>query len=229
MQYFSPLTPWLERKRTLPAFAYLEEGQPEFNLGGFLGMDVCYPLHEVNMHIPRSLETTWNMVREYVNEALVITQNNTGNWLDREEVEMIKKELGEPPNHCYPIYIVTVGTFPNEKIVYIGKTSSNLSRFAGGHRVALKLHDPIYNNLPKRVYFCSVSFLVGKEYLPIEWISPIEEAKTILDSVESQLISSFQPELNRSKTKRNYSKHPIMLQLQNFTGSRFLHDEMVND
>ncbi|NEZ45447.1 hypothetical protein [Paenibacillus alvei] len=227
MKYYSPLTPWLERTSTLPDFAFLELGQPNFELGGFLGIDVCYPLHDVNEHKARSLETAWKKLREYVNDALDITQNNTGNWLDREEVEMIKEELGEPPFHCYPIYLITVGTFPDEKVVYVGKTSSNVSRFVGGHRAALKLHDPLYANLPKMVYFCSVVFIADGEYLPIEWISPIKDALAILDSVESHLISSLKPVLNTSKTKRNYSNHSISLHIQNFTESRYLNDVMV--
>ncbi|WKL03192.1 hypothetical protein Q0F98_05840 [Paenibacillus amylolyticus] len=227
MKYYSPLTPWLERQRTLPAFAFLEQGEPDFELGGFLGMDYCYSLHEVNKHNAKSLKTTWKLVREYVNEALIISQNESGNWLDREEVAMIKEELGDPPTHCYPIYLITVGKYPNEKIVYIGKTSSDVSRFIGGHKVALKLHDPLYNNLQKRVYFCSVVFIADGDYLPIEWISPIENAVSILDSVESHLISSLKPELNSSKTKRNYSKYSISLHIQNFTDSKVLNDVIV--
>lgn len=185
----------------------MEQGEPDFELGGFVGMDVCYPLHQVNAHKARSLKTAWKNVREYVSEALIISQNNSGNWLDREEMSWIKELLGEPPIHCYPIYLITVGTFPNERLVYVGKTSSDVSRFKGGHNIAIKLHDPVYNNLQKRVYFCIVVFLAEGNYLPIEWISPIENAVSILDSVELQLISSLKPELNSSKTKRNYSNH----------------------
>ncbi|MGG0754921.1 hypothetical protein [Brevibacillus laterosporus] len=227
MRYLSPLIPWLNRENSLPDFSFLEFGTPEFNTGGFLALDVCYPIHEVTKHPSKSLGQTWIEVREYIRSALEIIDSDSPGWLDSEEVEMIKEELPNPPVRSYPIYIVTVGEKTEERIVYIGKTSSNANRFLGGHSVALKLHHPDYNNLRKRVYFCCVVFLMNKEYLPLEWVSPIETAESILDSVESQLIYTFKPELNTQKKGRNYSKHPINLHIQNFTDSKLLNDKFI--
>ena len=53
-----------------------------------------------------------------------ISQNNEGNWLDREEVQWIKDSLGDPPLPCCPIYFITIADKCKEKIAYIGKTSS---------------------------------------------------------------------------------------------------------
>jgi hypothetical protein len=67
-----------------------------------------------------------------------------------------------------------------------------------------------------------------KQYLPLEWIYPMEEAIHILDSVESALIYRFLPELNIMKKKKNYAEFDSQLHIQNFSGeTRFLHDTFI--
>jgi hypothetical protein len=229
MTYFSPLIPWVNRKSTLPSFSYFEKIPPNLELGGFLALDVVYPLHEVLDHPSKSLKQSWLGSKQYVDDALELLDLDSPSWLDRDEVEILKENLGEPPNHCYPIYIVTIGSGKEERIVYIGKTSSNRNRFAGGHEVALKLHRPEFNHLNKNVYFCCVVFLSSdKKYLPLEWIHPYKSAESLLDSVESQLIFQFKPELNVAKITRNLSKHPVNLQFENFANNdRFLHGYLM--
>lgn len=229
--YYSHLQQWIDRKLVLPPFIKLDKLDAFFEYGGFLGLEKVYNLHEVMNHESNSIKKSWKLFKEYVESALEISDYNNESYslLDRYESELIVNELGQPPEACYPIYIITVGSNEKEKVVYIGKTSSDKNRFSGGHRVALKLHDPKYINVEKKVYFCLVLFLTKKkEYLPLEWIHPLEMAEMILDSVESELISCFKPELNVMKMKRNYSKHPVSLHIQNNTNtSRFLNDVFV--
>ncbi|MBY7101167.1 hypothetical protein [Bacillus sp. 6YEL31] len=239
MRKFSPLKYWLERKKEIPSFPFFNTVRPNFEYGFFLGLDICVPLHEV-MNIPaQDLETSWHKTKEYVENALdiliyeyreeVSPLEDEFIDVDNDQIYYIKEELGEYPTHCYPIYLVTVGTGSDERLVYVGKTSSKKHRFLGGHKVALKLLNPKYDGLEKNIYFgCLVFIDEAKEYVPLEWIHPLEEAVNILKSVESGLIYYFSPELNTASVKRNYSKIPISLHIQNFSGeSKFLHDEIL--
>lgn len=125
---------------------------------------------------------------------------------------------GQPPLAAYPIYLITVGDAEKERVVYIGKTSSNSSRFSSGHSAISKLHHPKYDGLSKRLYLCCVVFLsktLGS--IPIEWVKPLGFAESLLNSFEANLIYWEQPELN----KQHKSKEPIFeygqVHVQNLT------------
>ncbi|NLO41999.1 MAG: hypothetical protein GX109_03080 [Bacteroidales bacterium] len=76
-------------------------------------------------------------------------------------------ELGEPPECCYNVYFITTYYDKGERLVYIGKTDSQKSRFVNGHLAALKLHNPKYNMFNKRIYFGTIIFLSkDKKYIP---------------------------------------------------------------
>lgn len=229
MKTFSNLTPWLNRTRSLPPFSYFENIRPDFELGGFLGIDKCLPLHAVKKEQLISLEESWNKTKKYVDQALEIIKSDAGGWLDSEEVEMIKSELGEPPEVCYPIYLITIKKRLEERVVYVGKTSSKSHRFKGGHNVALKLHDPKYHGFKKTIYFGCIMLLEGQEYLPLDWVHPLQMAEEILNSIEARLIYHLKPELNIIGVKNNLSRLPLsVLHIQNFSRcSNYLNDTFI--
>lgn len=225
--YFSPLFLWLKGKEGIETFLNNKDIEINFKEGSFLSLDKHFYLHEVEKASPQSLSTSWDKTNNYIKEALKFTKNK--NILNKEEIKKITAELGEPPVHCYPIYIVTIEDDSEEKVVYIGKTSANKNRFLGGHKVALKLHNPKYNGKIKNVYFACVMFLTeNKNYLPLEWISPKEKALELLDSIESYLIFNIKPELNIQKIKKNYSKYDFYFHIQNSSNySNFYNDKFI--
>jgi hypothetical protein len=141
---------------------------------------------------------------------------------------MIREELGDPPATCCPIYMITVRDKVSESLVYVGKTSASRSRFAGGHAAITKLHAPQYHDKIKSIYLARVMLLAGDDYLPLEWVHPLNLALRILDSVEAELIFSMKPELNTQKNNRCYVTQSFQIHIQNFTpDSEFLHDRFV--
>ena len=229
MARFSPLKPWIERRDPLRSFVHIDTKKPNQEYGGFLGLDVSLPFHEIDSLEAQSMESSWRKTYQYVRRCLKIIGADEPLWLDREEVDMILTKLGDPPPACYPIYMVTVGTGSNEKVVYIGKTSAKTARFTSGHQVATKLHDSKYDGLSKQLYQGCVMWLAdGKDYLPLEWIHPLSSADEILRSVEAQLIYELQTELNTHHRKTYNVTFPIVLHIQNFSGtSDYLHDYFV--
>src|SRR5699024_10868397 len=134
----------------------LEDINSEY--GCFIGLDVCYPLYKVLEMEAQSLEVTWNEIHDYVANAFRIITDDYGEDLGIEEVEKLRDvdreiiheieyQLKRPPTACYPIYFISVGNGKDERLVYIGKTSSKNHRFSGGHSAALKLHAPEYEGL----------------------------------------------------------------------------------
>jgi hypothetical protein len=112
---------------------------------------------------------------------------------------MIREVVGEPPIAACPIYFLTARRASADNVMYIGKTSSRGGRFKSGHRAIGELHNPEFDGQEKRIYMASVCLLSGDDYLPLEWMQPLEEAEVILDHVEWQLIHHFQPPLNKQK------------------------------
>ncbi|WP_025683989.1 hypothetical protein [Paenibacillus maysiensis] len=208
--------------------------------GCFIGLDVCLPLYEVLKMDAQSLEVTWNRVNTYVTNAFGIITDEYGEELeiegagklrdvDREIIHEIKYQLKTPPAACYPIYFISVGDDQDEEIVYIGKTSSKTHRFLSGHSTALKLHAPVYEGLSKHIYFGTVVFLDdGKNYMPLEFIQPIEDAKSLLSSLEAGLIYELKPELNTTYRNKNYARFDMLVNIENHSSrSNFLKNEQV--
>lgn len=220
LKSYSLIQSALERRRPLPSYRHLKKAKLDLEYGGFLSLVVKYQLHEAINIKEQSLEISWEENHNYIKQAMEISQNNEGNWLDREEVQWIKDSLGDPPLPCCPIYFITIADKCKEKIVYIGKTSSRTSRFAGGHRVAMQLHKPCYRLYKKSLYLCLV-VLIDKDndYLPLEWIWPQKKAQAMLESIESQLIYEFQPDLNVQNKNSYNAAHPFQIHIQD--GEKF--------
>ncbi|MBO0587450.1 hypothetical protein [Sporosarcina sp. E16_8] len=224
----------------IPRLDIIDADTITFNYGFYLGIQSVHSLHEANEIPAQSLEKSWKDTQEYINRAIEYledewseeTYTTTSYYqicLDNEVLYHLWKDLGNPPLECCPIYIITVGSDKNEKVVYIGQTSSKKSRFKGGHLAALKLHDPIYNGIVKNIYLANIMLLSkSKKYIPLEYISTIKGSKSILSEVEASLIFYFKPELNiHHKFKQNY-KISSQIHIQNFSYySNFLHDHFI--
>jgi hypothetical protein len=227
LRKISLLSSWLERRDPLLSYIDLDQRPPNQEFGGFLSLDIAAPVHEsINLEA-ESLANSWRNIHEYVESSLEIIKADEPLWLDSEEVEMIRSRLGDPPLLCYPIYLITVGDLDSERLVYIGKTSSSIGRFKGGHAALSKLHHPKYDGLSKRIYLGAVVLLVDDgSYQPLEWVKPLESAEAILASIEAQLIFDFKPELNSHHVYNNNANWPVSLHIQNFSGvTAFLHDK----
>lgn len=195
--------------------------------GCFIGIDMCFPLHKVLEMEAQSLEGTWNEVNDYVANAFRIVTDQYREELgieeagklrdvDREIMHEIEYQLKKPPTACYPIYFISVGDGTEERLVYIGKTSSKTHRFSSGHSAALKLHAPEYEGLPKHVYFGTVVFLDHEnEYMPLEFIQPIEDAKNLLTNLEAGLIYVLKPELNTTYLNKNHAIFDMLVNIEN--------------
>ncbi|MCS0005377.1 GIY-YIG nuclease family protein, partial [Vibrio parahaemolyticus] len=181
--------------------------EPEEGIGSFLVLQSVHALHETVYLPPQSLEQAWKANQEYI----------------------ASKCLTQPPLACYPIYLMTVGENKDERLVYIGKTSSKSSRFSAGHAAISKLHHPKYDGLTKRVYLCCAVFInKARGTFPIEWIQPYEKAELLLKSFEAYLIYWTKPELNTQHiaTEPDFDFSPI--QAQNITGhNEFWHEDVL--
>jgi hypothetical protein len=210
-------------------------------MGCFLGIDMCFPLHRVREMKAQSLKSTWSDINDYVDEALNISLYQYKEErdpedesllldVDREILHEIEYQLGSTPPTCYPIYLITVGNNKDERVVYIGKTSSDNHRFSGGHSAALKLHDPKYDSLEKSIYFATIMFLSSDgEYMPLEYIQPYDVSKKLLSNVEAGLIYSLKPELNKVHLNKNNAQIEMLLNIENHSGSSsILHGDQIS-
>ena len=219
--HVAPLYAWLSRRAPLRAFHDLASLTPDLELGGFVGLSARVPLHEIPTLPAVSLDDSWAQTNEYVSRSLNLIGGN-GGWLDREEVEMIESGLGGPPPRCQPIYVFSVTDGANERAVYVGRTSSQTPRFSGGHAAAVDLHHPRYNGMMKQVYLAYVLLLTKDDYLPLEWVRPLNAAKAILAAVEATLIFGLQPELNERLRAEYRQRISITLSIENCVQTNFL-------
>lgn len=227
----SPLFAWVNGQLSLPRRFCGEEGEswsPDANADEWsvsVALDEVIPLHEVANAKWHSMADTRKLTREFLNRADELIGGLGGGRLDKEEQCLVQEELGDLPLFCLPIYLVTVGSGINEKVVYVGKTTS-ARRFSNGHHVALKLHHPQYDGLQKQVYRCSVLLDVHDEYVALEWVEPEELSARLLDCVESVLIHALQPDLNTAKRRKPEVGKPVFIHVQNYAGSD-LFDELM--
>jgi hypothetical protein len=223
------LSPWLSGRKTLSNLVDAESKRPSSELGGFVVLQKCLPVHESGDVAAASLEASWAQVDSYVREALELMRADHRTLLDRWEGEQIEEKLGQLPTNCLPIYLVTVGEASSERVVYIGKTSSDTGRFRGGHAAFTKLNAPRFDGQRKFLYLCAIALLSDdKEVLPLEWIRPLEKAERRLKDVEAQLIYRFKPELNEHHVSAPNAHWETQLHIQNVTGvTTFLDDIFV--
>lgn len=227
---YQPLKPWLKGNGSVTPFNFYGEFVPSVEMGAFIALDEVVELHLAHTIDTGNLHDSWYSNQVYIEKACEITGIGEENDfdLDNEEKSWILDELGEPPENSYNLYFITIYDETNEKLVYIGKTDAKESRFVNGHKAALKLHNPMYKNYNKRVYFGTITFLSeNSDYLPLEFIKPYKLAKKCLAEMEALLITYFNPELNERKEK--YSKlENLVIHIQNFTGvSDYLQDYIV--
>ena len=228
---FQPLGPWIKGNQSITPYNFYENWKPCLEMGAFIALDMAVDLYRANMIETGNLYDSWTANKDYIKKACEIADVNAENGfdLDNEEREWILEQLGEPPESSYNLYFVTIYNDIEEKLVYIGKTDAKKNRFANGHLVALKLHNPQYDGFHKRVYFGTITFLSeNKEYIPLEFITPYDEAKRCLGEMEALLISWFKPELNvRCEDIGRFEK--LNVHIQNFSKvSDFLNDYIVH-
>lgn len=228
------LQPWLKGNESITPENFFSNNEPDFEIGAFIGIDEYVDLYKANEFDSGNLQTSWNQTRKYIEEALEIVKIDLDEVsdvsLDNEEKQWILDKLGEPPLCSYNIYIITVYNEVEERIVYIGKTDAKTSRFSNGHLAALKLHNPIYDSYKKRVYFGTIMFLdKEKNYIPLEYVTPLNIAKKILADTEAILIRYFKPELNKQLVNTRDVAMQTIFRIQNFTDtSPFLNDIFVS-
>lgn len=228
---FQPLEPWIMGNESITPQNFYGNLKPCLEMGAFVSLDVCCELYLANKVNTGNLCDSWMENKEYIEKVCEITRTDAecGYDLDNEEKRWILEELGEPPTCCYNIYFIIIYNDQKEKLVYVGKTDAKTSRFSNGHLVALKLHDPRYKQYDKRVYFGTVMFLSDtKEYVPLEFITPFEEAKRYLGEMEAFLIDRLQPELNIKSEAIGELKDLGVVHIQNFSDvSDFMDDYFI--
>ena len=234
----SPLGMWLRGQAALPPVATLETLRPDLTIGGFLGLERRLPLHDADQVPAQSLEDSWKTTREFLDAALKAINSSEPGWLGNDEAEDILRVLGAPPSACLPIYIMSVRSGGVERAVYVGKTSSGSSRFAGGHDAFRKLLAPTYDGMEKWLYLGAVMLLKShppgprefgfNSYLPLEWVSPLTFALALLRSIEAALIYQLQPELNVQHRDRFRPDYEVLINVENHVDGGFLHGHQIS-
>jgi hypothetical protein len=227
----SPLEQWLNRKQSIPTRFYTfgtnDIISDDGRTSGWVGIQHVQPFYRADSLVWLSLKESRKKTKKYLSDAAKIINGLEGGWLDKEEVWMIKEELGEPPPLCLPIYLISIRDSKQfEELVYVGITRTE-QRFAGGHSVAVKLTDPKFNNHLKLIYQCCVWLHLNDEYIAMEWLEPEGLAENFLHSVEAQLIYYFQPRFNTQKRKEYSAKLPLVIHVQNCIDDGFLNDIFI--
>lgn len=226
---YNPLTAWIERTHQIPRRFYTpgHEDVHSTNWGAWLSIEDVHPYHLAANIKWNGLLDSARRTDQYLQDAAEFIDGLEGGWLDREEREIILENCGIPPAPCLPIYLISVSTGTDEKLVYVGKTVTD-NRFIGGHATATKLHHPKYSGIEKKIYRAAMWFYIDDEYVALEWIKPEALAAELLDGIESSLIFNFQPELNISKKNtRCATKSFDVIHIQNLNYGPFLNDKFV--
>lgn len=228
---YIPLQAWFEGRKFL---SHRFSGQncsdnPSSDWEAWLSIQECCPLHQVNslnwvgLHEARkNTDSFLGNVKSEFNGKLPI-------FIHEKERVIIEKKIGIPPKPSLPIYLISCSDMDdtNEHIVYVGKTV-NSKRFIGGHSAALKLLDPKYNNMKKRIYRATPWFYDGKDHISLDWISPTSLAIELLDFIESHLIYNLKPELNTSKKKMKIHVILFIFTFRTFYQQAFLMMSLFN-
>lgn len=227
---FRPLLNWINRKISLPERFYKKDfiDIPKDEWSVWISIEEVAPLYLAKNMNWLGLKESRAITEKYLELAseIINCELKDCGLIDREEREWILDNIGAPPIPSLPLYLITISDENEEKLVYVGKTE-NKSRFSGGHSAALKLHNPKYNNKLKKIYRATIWFHDNNEYISLDWIKPEKLALDLLDSIESHLIYSFQPELNTAKMKKKYVKWDFYIHIQNFLEEGFLNDEFI--
>lgn len=216
-----PLTPWLHGDWYVKRFQHYE-GEVILPAQVFVCLSVAFELHEAPQTPLKTLEQSWSDTKKYLSSACqLISRETPMRSLSKEERKAILTTLGEPPDPAWPLYFFTVGEYPDEKIVYIGKTNSRSHRFSRGHAAITALHGPTYRGLRTRGYLASVTIYSDEgNYVPLDWLHPRALREAVWSDLEAQLIFHFQPELNRGLKRADRSKRPVFIALHNYSGTQ---------
>lgn len=195
----------------------------------FVSIDTFFRLYEAPQVPLKSLEQSWIDTKDYVSRALALLGRPHAGWsLSDEDRKKVLASIGEPPGPAWPLYVIAVGDFPDERIVYIGKTNAQTHRFGTGHSAITALHAPKYDGMTKRLYFATVTLMSDEgNYVPLEWLHPKALRDSIWSDVEAQLIYHFQPELNRRLKERDHSKNPMGIAFHNYSGTKSFDAEFI--
>jgi hypothetical protein len=216
----APLTPWLHGNFFVKRLEHYEEGTTT-PAKVFVSLQASFELHDAPQLPLKTLDESWRDTKNYIASACALIQRDSPRRsLSATERKTVLAALGEPPPPAWPLYFVSVDEYPNERIVYIGKTDSTRHRFSNGHRAITALHRPEYRGLRTRLYLATVTiFSTGDNYVPLEWMHPRALRNAICLDVEAQLIFHFQPELNDYFKRRDGSKRPLRIELYNYSGT----------
>ncbi|MEJ2901625.1 hypothetical protein WAE58_04290 [Pedobacter panaciterrae] len=221
---------WLRGKYLMPDLDDFKTFQPDLDFLIWVAVNHKIPFHKILEHKILGLDEAWMRCREYYRNAInLVVEYSPYMALDHEEGLEIIDTLGDPPDVSHPLYIITVDDGTTEEIVYVGKSSSNHSRFKGGHTTAIKLLDPNYDGKLKWIYLCQVMLnATNDEYLPLEFLGDKTLAEDILDDAESVLIDDYKPVLNTKKMDRLKVKRNFTIQIQkSFADSTAIQDKFI--
>jgi hypothetical protein len=224
---YPPLKEWVYNKSFIPKRFYTPGvmDNPNYDWSYRISIEEKAPLHLANSMKWQSLKVSRELTASYLEDASEMISGLSGGSLDSEERSWVIEKLGPPPIPSLPIYFVSCVDENGEKLMYIGKTK-NVSRFRGGHNIALKLHSPEFSRKEKYVYRGAIWFYIKEEYIALDWIQPEILSFDLLDSIESHLIYHYQPPFNKMKRKRILSKWDFEILIKNRTGNGFLHNDV---
>ena len=213
------LKPWLDGKYSLPSPNELRAVRPDIEDGWWISVNDSVPFYKVMDRPVLGLVDAWKKNWAYYESAVSIAHEYDGYTLEHEDRCDILDVLGEPPDVSHPLYLITVRKDGKEQLMYVGKSSSSVSRFASGHSIAIKLLSPEYDGFEKLIYFVQV-MLYNNEFghLPLEFLGDQSLAEQILDDTESKLIYHLQPVLNVRKKKILMAKFDFTVLIENSPG-----------
>jgi hypothetical protein len=223
-----PLTAWLYAEWYVKSRDHYE-GEVILPAQVFVSLDAVFEVHEAP-HLPlKTLDQSWIDTQSYLTAACkLLGRGNPGRLVSAQDRKKVFAALGEPPGPAWPLYFLTVGEFPEEEIVYIGKTNARTHRFSSGHRAITALHGPEYRGRRTRLYLATVTLLSDEDnYVPLEWLHPKTLRDSIWSDLEAQLIFHFQPELNIGLKKSDRSKRPVFISFHNYSGTRSFDGEGI--
>lgn len=224
-----PLTAWLYAEWYVKSrFHY--EGEVILPAQVFVALDAVYEVHEAPQLPLKTLEQSWIDTQRYLTSACeLLDRENPGRISSSEDRKKILAALGVPPEPAWPLYFLTAGDEPQEKIVYIGRTNAQTHRFSTGHRAITALHRPEFRGLTTRLYLATVTLYSDEgNYVPLEWLHPKRLRDSIWLDLEAQLIFYFQPALNSGFKRTDRSKRPVSIAVHNYTSTKSFDGEGVD-
>ena len=217
-----PLTAWVHGANFYMKSFYHYEGEVILPESVFVSIIASFEVHQAPNVPLKTLDQSWVDTKAYVLAACeLLGRQRAGYSLSGPDRAEVIAKLGQPPEPSWPLYFLAVGDYPDEEIVYVGKTNSKTHRFSAGHAAITALHRPEYEGKKKRLYFAAVTIYSDEgNYVPLEWLHPKALRDAIWTDLEAQLIFYFQPVLNDKLKKRDYSERPTQIAFHNYSGTK---------